>query len=206
MPGRLIIKMDPNYVSAMDTNRHGLRWARPAGPQGAAVYTITDGKSVAEKLAEMANNPGEAAELAGWLATCEHAPCSPSHCQLPCSIWAPTPPPPLPDPPPPCPPRPGPAAFEFAEPDYRVPVNWQPNDPLLRVQWHHATVASPLAWNATTGRQEVRVCHIDSGIRTDHPDLQGRVLKGWNMVPEVQVGAGPGRSSYKCYLGHSSAG
>lgn len=134
VPGRLIIKMDPNYVSAMDTDSQGLRFARPAGPRGAAVYTITDGKTVAQKLAEMADNP----------------------------------------------------AFEFAEPDYRVPVNWQPNDSLFNVQWHHAAVASPLAWNATTGRQEVKVCHIDSGIRTDHPDLQGRVLKGWNLVPEVQ--------------------
>lgn len=67
-------------------------------------------------------------------------------------------------------------------------MNWQPNDSLFSVQWHHAAVASPLAWNASTGRQEVKVCHIDSGIRTDHPDLQGRVLKGWNLVPEVQVG------------------
>ncbi|KAL4457752.1 hypothetical protein ABPG75_012617 [Micractinium tetrahymenae] len=134
VPGRLIIKMDPNFVSAMDTNSHGLRFARPAGSQGAALYTITDGKSVAQKLAEMADNP----------------------------------------------------AFEYAEPDYRVPVNWQPNDSLFSVQWHHAAVASPLAWNATTGRPEVKVCHIDSGVRTDHPDLQARVLKGWNLVPEVQ--------------------
>lgn len=75
-------------------------------------------------------------------------------------------------------------------------MNWQPNDSLFNVQWHHAAVASPLAWNATTGRQEVKVCHIDSGIRTDHPDLQGRVLKGWNLVPEVQVGGQGGRPEW----------
>ena len=32
-----------------------------------------------------------------------------------------------------------------------------------------------------------QVCHIDSGVRTDHPDLAGRILAGWNLVPEVQV-------------------
>ena len=32
-----------------------------------------------------------------------------------------------------------------------------------------------------------QVCHIDSGVRTDHPDLEGRILAGWNLVPEVQV-------------------
>lgn len=61
VPGRLIIKMGPNYVSAMGTDSHGLRFDRPAGPRGAAVYTITDGKTVSQKLAEMADNPGEAA-------------------------------------------------------------------------------------------------------------------------------------------------
>lgn len=86
VPGRLIIKMDPNYVSAMDTDSQGLRFARPAGPRGAAVYTITDGKTVAQKLAEMADNPGETDcwtasrdQQAAWL----HPACSGSqlaHC------------------------------------------------------------------------------------------------------------------------------
>ena len=35
-----------------------------------------------------------------------------------------------------------------------------------------------------------QVCHIDSGIRLDHPDLAGRLAKGWNLVPLVQVGLG----------------
>jgi hypothetical protein len=35
---------------------------------------------------------------------------------------------------------------------------------------------------------------VDSGVRIDHPDLAGNVLKGWNFVPAGQVGPerGPG--------------
>lgn len=80
-----------------------------------------------------------------------------------------------------------PAVIEYAEPDYRVGVNWLPNDPMERLQWHHAVVGSEEAWNASTGRPEVRVCHLDSGVRTDHPDLAARVAMGWNLVPEVQA-------------------
>jgi hypothetical protein len=28
---------------------------------------------------------------------------------------------------------------------------------------------------------------VDSGVRVDHPDLAGNVLKGWNFVPAGQV-------------------
>lgn len=32
-----------------------------------------------------------------------------------------------------------------------------------------------------------QVCHVDSGVRVDHPDLAANVLKGWNFVPAGQV-------------------
>lgn len=100
---------------------------------------------------------------------------------------------------PPCacpPPGPAPGAgIKYAEPDYRVSVNWAPNDALLRAQWHHGAVRSGDAWNASVGRPEVRVCHLDSGVRVDHPDLAGRVVGGWNLVPEVQASAGACRAA-----------
>lgn len=135
------------------------------------------------------------------------------------------------------------AAVEFAEPDYLVRVDWQPDDTLVNTQWHLDTIHSQDAWNTSTGSREVKVrmgcqpggrlweasredrqmrgytrglaalieavlqlcspvdsnpsqgklnllmqvCHIDSGIETNHPDLHRRMLKGWNLVPEVQV-------------------
>lgn len=32
-----------------------------------------------------------------------------------------------------------------------------------------------------------QVCHVDSGVRVDHPDLAANILKGWNFVPAGQV-------------------
>jgi hypothetical protein len=49
------------------------------------------------------------------------------------------------------------AAVEFAEPDYLVSVNWKPNDPLLPAQWHHATIDSYTAWNASRGSPQIKV-------------------------------------------------
>ncbi|KAI3436676.1 hypothetical protein D9Q98_006092 [Chlorella vulgaris] len=77
-------------------------------------------------------------------------------------------------------------AVEFAEPDYLVRVDWQPDDTLVKTQWHLDTIHSQNAWNTSTGSREVKVCHIDSGIEVNHPDLHRRMLKGWNLVPEVQ--------------------
>ena len=49
------------------------------------------------------------------------------------------------------------AAVEFAEPDYRVSVNWMPNDALLSLQWHHSVIGSPAAWQSSTGKGDIKV-------------------------------------------------
>ena len=42
----------------MDDGSNGLRFDRPTGLPNAAVYSITDGKSVQEKMEEMNSHPG----------------------------------------------------------------------------------------------------------------------------------------------------
>ena len=57
---RVIISFKPNIVSAMAVESQGLQFQSVAGHQGAMVFTITDGASVASKVTELAGHPG------GW--------------------------------------------------------------------------------------------------------------------------------------------
>ncbi|MCC6493084.1 MAG: S8 family serine peptidase [Pirellulales bacterium] len=69
------------------------------------------------------------------------------------------------------------------EPDYRISVNWTPNDPdYATEQWSlHNTgqtggiagsdIHAPEAWNVTRGSPSVVVAVIDSGVDYTHPDL-----------------------------------
>ena len=52
------MKLRPDVVAAMDDGSNGLRFDRPTGLPNAAVYSITDGKSVQEKMEEMNSHPG----------------------------------------------------------------------------------------------------------------------------------------------------
>lgn len=73
-------------------------------------------------------------------------------------------------------------------------AEFPPNDPLFPMQWHlqnsgqavngvPGSVGSDIdpaaAWARTTGRPEIVVAVLDSGINP-HAELAGRVLSGWN--------------------------
>jgi PKD repeat protein len=79
-------------------------------------------------------------------------------------------------------------AVKFAEPDALIPHAVMPNDTSYSSQWHHTTINSPLAWDQTTGPDgldTVKVCVLDTGVETLHPDLVGNLLlPGYNAYLE----------------------
>ncbi|MCJ7750298.1 MAG: S8 family serine peptidase, partial [Armatimonadetes bacterium] len=72
---------------------------------------------------------------------------------------------------------------EFVEPDYYIEPSLRPNDEWyanwqLSLQW----MGSEAAWDITTGSSSVPIAILDSGADFEHPDLQGRLLSGWDFV------------------------
>ncbi|MDR7416108.1 MAG: S8 family serine peptidase [Armatimonadota bacterium] len=70
---------------------------------------------------------------------------------------------------------------EYAEPDALAFLQREPNDPLYRNQWNYPQIRLPQAWECTVGSGGVVVAVIDDGI-TDHPDLRGVTVPGWDFV------------------------
>ena len=58
-----------------------------------------------------------------------------------------------------------------------------PNDPRFAEQWALPVVGLPEAWTNLPSRN-VTVAVIDSGICANHPDLQGRILPGYDFVDD----------------------
>ncbi len=72
--------------------------------------------------------------------------------------------------------------FEYVERDHYARLGSTPNDPSFTSQWHLARIASPAAWDVTTGSSAVTVAVIDTGVDGTHPDLKANVVPGWNFV------------------------
>lgn len=70
--------------------------------------------------------------------------------------------------------------YEYAIPNWRIYPVTTPNDPQFPQQWHHATVKSALAWNISTGSNQITVAICDTGVDITHPDLQASMVKGFN--------------------------
>ncbi len=73
-----------------------------------------------------------------------------------------------------------------SEPDYYVSAleNVAPvNDPRYLEQWALEAIGAPDAWAAMPAdAPAVTIAVIDSGICADHPDLQGRIVDGWDFL------------------------
>nr|MCU0253821.1 S8 family serine peptidase [Acidobacteriota bacterium] len=80
----------------------------------------------------------------------------------------------------------------YAEPDVRVELLAEPDDPFFPYQWSldntgqeggtpGADIRAKEAWDVTTGSVEVAVGVIDTGVDYDHPDLAANI---WTNPPE----------------------
>ncbi len=74
---------------------------------------------------------------------------------------------------------------EYAEPDYPVYAQdaaLTPNDPDFPNQWNLSKIRLPEAWNKGTGKKNVIIAILDSGVDLTHPDLQAHMVAGYDFV------------------------
>lgn len=93
--------------------------------------------------------------------------------------------------------------------DPLFPGNLTPTTPAVG-QWYlrapDVTMPSALnaagAWAVTTGNSSIVVAVLDTGVRYDHPDLQNKLLPGYNMISDGAIaGNGVGRTNDASDLG-----
>ena len=85
--------------------------------------------------------------------------------------------------------------FESIEPNYNVKAFEAvvPNDEYYSFQWHYETIKVPYAWNVTTGSIDVVVAVLDTGVRFDHPDLEGIFFStGYDFIDDDNDPVDPG--------------
>ncbi|WP_230986795.1 S8 family peptidase [Cohnella fermenti] len=58
-----------------------------------------------------------------------------------------------------------------------------PNDTLYSdYQWNLPEIATEQGWTVTRGANDIVVAVVDTGVQLDHPDLQGRLVEGRNII------------------------
>ncbi len=74
-----------------------------------------------------------------------------------------------------------------ASPNYTLKMLRAPNDTLYRYQWNLPMMNLPAAWDTTVGDASVIVAVIDTGVLLNHPDLQGKLVSGYDFIRNVRV-------------------
>lgn len=59
-----------------------------------------------------------------------------------------------------------------------------PNDPFFRYQWNYNLMNLSGAWDITRGSSNVVVAVIDTGVLTNHPDLKGKLVNGYDFISD----------------------
>ncbi|MGH7848280.1 MAG: S8 family serine peptidase, partial [Candidatus Binatia bacterium] len=72
--------------------------------------------------------------------------------------------------------------IKYVERNYWAETMVIPNDPGFSHQWHLQKISAPAGWEITIGSPAVTVAIVDSGIDSNHPDLQSKIVAGHNFV------------------------
>jgi len=76
----------------------------------------------------------------------------------------------------------------YATPNHIVYPDYMPNDELYMFQWAlynpdgRYDIHAEEAWDITTGSESPIIAIIDTGIQAYHPDLDGKVIEGYNAI------------------------
>jgi thermitase len=73
-------------------------------------------------------------------------------------------------------------AIGMANPAPRLAFGAKQDDELLGKLWGMEKIEAAKAWAINTGSRDVKVAVVDTGIDYNHPDLAGRVEKGFDFV------------------------
>jgi len=72
---------------------------------------------------------------------------------------------------------------EWVEPNYQVwALETYPDDPTFPDQWWLTRIKAPAAWDYSTGSSSITIAIVDSGVDYSHPELDGKVIGGWDFV------------------------
>ncbi|MFW6156379.1 MAG: S8 family serine peptidase, partial [Armatimonadota bacterium] len=78
-------------------------------------------------------------------------------------------------------------AVAFVEPNGMMYPAVTPDDPEYSEQYHLPLIRAPEAWEVTTGSREIVIAVVDTGVDTDHPDLEQNIFVNTGEIPDNGV-------------------